>query len=92
MQLPEWSCYYGTSNANALRFDTHGMSIWFSYKTPVAFSTIRGVKFVREYAGLPRTSAKHLNAIDSGDADAKKARIGKDLFIVMLRQAMDERS
>ena len=67
MSLPVFETYCSNTNsANALRFDIgNGRHVWFSYKTPVAFS-VDGVTRVRRNEWGP-TTGKHLNAIDGGD-------------------------
>ncbi len=68
--LPAWQTY-GNYSAHALQFILpDGRSIYFSYKTPVAFSA-HGKRYVR-VNDWSTTTGKHLNAIDGGD---KKARI-----------------
>lgn len=68
MQLPKFSSYgdYTSDNygAHTLRFDIGPVSIWYSYKTVVAFR----VKELRvlNYTDS-RTTMKHLKMIDGGD-------------------------
>ena len=88
MQLPSFESYvdYKSENygAHALRFWLpSGVSVWFSYKTPVAFYTPEGGKRVRVNDWGP-TTGKHLNAIDGGD---KKARLSGEVFEVALQEA-----
>jgi hypothetical protein len=66
--LPTFSTYCpNTTAANALVFDLgNGFRVWYSYKTPVAFSTGNGRILVRENEWGP-TTGKHLNAIDRGE-------------------------
>lgn len=82
--LPTWENYCdNTTPGNALLFDLGGILVWFSYKTPVAFSAGCG-RVVRENDWGP-TTGKHLNAIDGGD---KKARIPGHAFEELLAQTL----
>jgi hypothetical protein len=47
--------------------------IAFSYKTPIAFA--QGGRVVVRQNDWSTTTGKHLNAIDGGSSDAKKARL-----------------
>ena len=83
--LPSFETYgnYSSSNygAHALRFDLPNITIYFSYKTPVAF-TYKGKTTVRAN-DWSNTTGKHLNAIDGGD---KKSRINGERFEQELAQ------
>ena len=78
MTLPTFSAYCeNTTAANALLFDFNGvLQVWFSYKTPVAYSVMGGPKRVRRNDWGP-TTGKHINAIDGGD---KSSRISGEDF------------
>lgn len=85
MQLPNWEIYcQGTNPVNALVFHMQDFSVWYSYKTPVAFQIGFGAVVVRENDWGP-TTGKHLNAIDGGD---KKSRIPGAQFEKMLDSAL----
>lgn len=84
MQLPNFTTYCpNTTDVNALVFDLGTMSVWFSYKTPVAFQIGNSDIVVRENNWGP-TTGKHLNAIDDGD---KKTRIPSQEFEKLLEDA-----
>ena len=84
--LPTWSCYCpNTTDVNAMVFELRDdLSVWFSYKTPVAFQNGSGPIVVRENVWGP-TTGKHLNAIDNGD---KGSRLDGPWFEKMLAEAL----
>lgn len=85
MKLPSWETYCdNTTAANALVFYMDEATVWFSYKTPVAFKPLGGSLTVRRNEWGP-TTGKHLNAIDGGSREARKARVGGDEFEALLR-------
>jgi len=64
--LPSFDVYCdNTSGHNALRFQTERGTVYYSYKTPIAFCGPNGLR-VRENDWGP-TTGKHMNAIDSGN-------------------------
>lgn len=87
-ELPTWSVYAnyksGNYGAHALVFRMGWLSVWFSYKTPVAFRVGGHGPVVRRNAWGP-TTGKHLNAIDGGD---KASRLAGDVFEAKLRDAL----
>lgn len=86
-QLPSFGTYgnYSSSNygAHALAFYLPHITIYFSYKTPVAFNGPKGLR-VRQN-DWSTTTGKHLNAIDGGN---KKARIPGEQFERELAEAL----
>jgi hypothetical protein len=89
-ELPSFQTYgnYSSDNygAHALQFFMPRITLWFSYKTVVAFRTIGGGLRVSENCWGP-TTGKHLNAIDGGN---KKSRLPRDKFEEELASALDE--
>ena len=89
-QLPTISSYgiYSSSNygAHCLRVDLPNVTVWFSYKTMVAFRVRGHERVVRENSWGP-TTGKHLNAIDGGD---KKARVSGEEFERLWNEQMPE--
>jgi len=83
MNIPAWETYYRPGNANALRFQIGGLSIWFSYKTPIAFA-LNGKRVVRQN-DWSQTTGRHLNTIDGG---AKESRIPGSEFERQLQEAL----
>ena len=87
--LPEISNYgeYASSNygAHCLRVDVGGLTIWFSYKTPVAFHGTMG-RVVRQN-DWKQTTGKHLNWIDGGD---KKNRVTGEKFEELFNQELKQ--
>lgn len=85
--LPSFESYgnYSSNNygVNSLRFDSPHITVWFSYKTPVAFYTVETGRVVREN-DWSTTTGKHLNWIDNGD---KKTRVDGETFERMLAEA-----
>jgi len=75
------------SNFHRLAFE-NGLSVWFSYETPVAFAVL-GTRVVRQNSWGP-TTGKHLNQIDGGDAQAKAARVTGDMFNRILTGALTD--
>jgi hypothetical protein len=67
--------HYAGDNTNAHRVSIGGASVWFSYRTPIAFA-YNGERVVREN-DWNVTTGKHLNAIDGGD---KKSRVSGEEF------------
>ena len=87
IELPTWESYgnYASKNygANALRFWLpNGLSIWFSYKTPVAFAT--SGRFVIRENDWSTTTGRHLNAIDPD----KSKRVSGDEFERQLSEVL----
>lgn len=66
------------ADPNATRLDFGPVTVWFSYTTPIAFLVSGRDKVVR-VNDWRVTTGKHINAVDGGTAQAKKARIkGED--------------
>ena len=89
--LPSIDSYgeYSSSNygAHTLKVtvplkDGETLTVWFSYKTPVAFYSHATGKVVRENDWGP-TTGKHLNWIDGGD---KKSRVSSEKFEELWQQ------
>lgn len=89
MELPTIESYgnYSSSNygAHALRVDVGDLTVWFSYKTPIAFRKLGADRVVRQN-DWKQTTGKHLNAIDGGD---KKARVSSEEFERLFSEAMN---
>ena len=84
MSLPEISSYgrYSSSNygAHTLRVEIESVTIWFSYKTPVAFRT-RGLPLVVHQNDWGPTTGKHLKWIDGFNAkDKDNGRVDSETF------------
>jgi len=88
IELPTISTYgnYSSDNygAHALCVSIGGIDVYFSYKTPVAFRTIKTGLVVRQN-DWAQTTGKHLNAIDDGN---KKARVSGEEFERMFDEAL----
>lgn len=84
MNLPSISSYgnYSSDNygAHALRVEMPNVTVYFSYKTPVAFRSNKGGGTVVRQNDWGTTTGKHLNAIDGGSREAKKARVDSATF------------
>jgi hypothetical protein len=89
MQLPSWSSYgdYKSDNygAHTLRFDIGGFTLWYSYKTLVAFRAPGHPRVVSENVWTV-TTGKHLNMIDGGD---KKSRVDHETFKRLCGELLD---
>lgn len=87
MNLPRISNYgpYQNDNygAHSLRVDVGRLTLWYSYRTVVAFSAGAGI-VVSENDWGP-TTGKHINAIDGGD---KKSRLPRAEFEKALADAL----
>ena len=68
MHLPSFDSYGNTENT--LRFYIGPITIWYSYKTPVAFQVDGGPQRVLNYTES-KTTFKHLNMIDGGNREAR---------------------
>lgn len=73
------SISHPTDRPNFSRVDVGPLTVWFSYRTPIAFHTYETGQVVREN-DWSNTTGKHLNNIDDGTPDAKKARISGAAF------------
>jgi len=71
--------HYTGRSTDAHRVSIGGASIWFSYRTPIAFA-YNGETVVREN-DWSTTTGRHLNEIDGGD---KSSRVSGDEFIRQL--------
>jgi hypothetical protein len=81
--LPTISNYgrYSSDNygAHALRIDVGPITVWFSYRTPVAFH-VDGHPRIIHSNDWAQTTGKHLNWIDGGTPEARKARVNHEAF------------
>jgi len=86
-ELPSYQTYgrYASDNygTHALQFFLPGITIWFSYQTPVAFMVIGSPKMVRQNEWGP-TTGKHLNWIDGGN---RAGRLPGEEFERLLKAA-----
>ena len=86
MTLPTFETYcQNTTAINALRVSVGVVDVYFSYRTPVAYSINDAAPVVRHNSWGP-TTGKHLNAIDGGD---KRSRVDVDTFQTGLRAALN---
>lgn len=80
VELPTIRTYgnYSSDNygAHALCVTVGPVTVWYSYKTPVAFR-VNGHERVVRVNSWRQTTGKHLNAIDGG---AKKSRVSSEDF------------
>ena len=70
---------------NFTKINVGTTTVWFSYKTPIAFRRLGKPLVVCENI-WGSTTGKHLNAIDGGDKEAKERRVSSDEF----NRALDE--
>jgi hypothetical protein len=86
LPLPYFDTYcQNTTAINALRVSVGAVDVYFSYRTPVAYSLDGAPPTVRRNEWGP-TTGKHLNAIDDGD---KRSRVDVDTFQAGLRAALN---
>lgn len=80
MKLPKINTYgnYSSGNygAHCLCVEVSNVTVWFSYKTPIAFQVGNQDRVVRQN-DWSNTTGKHLNAIDGGN---KKTRVDSATF------------
>jgi len=79
---------YSSSNygAHSLEFNIGNISLYFSYKTVIAFHTpATGLKVCENIWG--NTTGKHLNWIDGGN---KKDRLSHSEFSAQLNEALEK--
>lgn len=77
------------AGANTTVLHVGKLTVWFSYKTPVAFQLSGGVRVVRKNDwGV--TTGRHLNAIDEGSTDhtRKGNRVDAETFERLLGEAL----
>lgn len=79
MEMPTIKCYHKPSGKNAMRIDLGQTTVWFSYKTLIAFVIHGGPEVIRENQ-WGNTTGRHLNAIDGGSTEAKAARVSAKRF------------
>lgn len=83
MNLPKISSYgqYASNNygAHCLVVTMLNVRVWFSYQTPIAFQVDGKPRVVRKNEWGP-TTGKHLNQIDGGTNEARKARVSGSQF------------
>lgn len=88
-ELPRFRSYgdYSSENygVNSLEFTIGNLSVYFSYKTPVAFISARTGLVIREN-DWGSTTGKHLNWID----DDKSKRISGDEFEKQLAEQIEQ--
>ena len=80
MSLPKITNYgdykSGNYGAHCLRVDIDPLTVWFSYRTPIAFHVVGHQRVViRNYWST--VTGKHLNWIDQGN---KASRVDADTF------------
>lgn len=89
MELPQFQSYGNYSSDNygnhTLQFFLPGITLWYSYKTIVAYRDGQDGLVVCENVWGP-TTGKHLNWIDGGD---KKNRYLQDEFDEALKAALE---
>ena len=82
-KLPTISNYgnYSSSNygAHTLQVDVGPLSVWFSYKTPVAFRA-PGIPIVVRKNEWGPTTGKHLRWIDGETSKTAKTRVSSEEF------------
>lgn len=94
MIVPEFKSYgeYASGNygAHAMCFKLpNGVSFYYSYQSLVAFhAPLTGT--VVCYNEWSKTTGKHLNWIDGGDKEARKARLERMQFLDALKAMMQE--
>lgn len=92
MKLPRfynYGPYAGNYGTHSLAFEfPDGRTLYFSYKTLVAFRT-KGRLYVRENS-WGTTTGKHINAIDGGGKYARADRLSQEAFEAAYREHFGE--
>lgn len=84
--IPMPEIAHPTGRPNFTRVDLGALTLYFSYRTCVAFHTPDAGTVVRENKWGP-TTGKHLNYLDDGD---KAARLGAGDFARAVGYALDQ--
>lgn len=75
----------GNYGAHSLRVQfPSGLTIWYSYETVVAFQQSYNAERIVRQNDWSTTTGKHLNWIDGGSKEAKKARMKGETFELVL--------
>src|SRR4051812_20044994 len=74
VSLPEIDsyCYDNNYGVHALRVDVGPLTVWFSYKTPIAFKVDGHDRVVRDNIWRT-TTGRHINAVDGADKDLERS-------------------
>lgn len=72
-----------TDRPNFTEVQVGDLTVWFSYRTPVAFHTPASGTVVREN-DWSNTTGRHLSHIDGGTTAARKARLSGSDFLARL--------
>lgn len=81
------SISHPTGRPNFTEVTIEDVTVWFSYRTPVAFMAPGWGRVVRENEWGP-TTGRHLNYIDDG---YKALRVDGQSFQTLIREALDGR-
>lgn len=79
----------GSGDPAAKRIDIGPITIWFSYTTPIAFMVQGRDKVVRQNEWSVSTG-RHLNLIDGGSAEARRARVTGAEFVRRLEESIGQ--
>jgi len=93
MGLPSISSYgeYSSDNygAHCLRVDMGRVTVWFSYRTPIAFRADGHNKVVRQNEWGP-TTGKHLKWIDGNTSrDKNSGRVDGEMFEKLWKEQVE---
>lgn len=89
MDLPLPSIDHPTGRPNFTVVNIDSLTLWYSYRTIVGFqwASLDPVTRVNEWGP---TTGSHLNHIDGGNVEARKARLSSDAFRTALREALSK--
>lgn len=82
------SIEHPTNRPNYSVVNLDGLTVWFSYRTPIAFRHASTGRVVRQN-DWSATTGKHLNAVDHGD---KASRVTGEAFCIMLEDVLSRLS
>jgi len=83
--LPQLHGHFGRGT-NANRVTVNGIDLYYSYKTLVAFRSDKSGLVVHQN-DWRQTTGGHLNAIDGGSTEARKARVDAKTFAKLFAKA-----
>jgi hypothetical protein len=63
------------------------LTVWFSYRTPIAFMTPETGRVISENV-WSNTTGRHLAWLDGGDRQAKARRFTREAFVIALEDAV----
>jgi hypothetical protein len=76
------------SQANFYTTTSAGLTVWYSYQTPIAFVDPKTGRTVARVNDWSTTTGRHITQADGGSKEAKARRLSGDDFERALKEAM----